>query len=279
MSVLGVIGGSGVYDLDSFKVIEEINTETPFGKPSANIKKISFNKDEFYFIPRHGEGHRLNPSEVNYRANIYAMKNIGVENILSISAVGSLKEEFAPGDFVLPNQFIDWTKGKRSRSFFENGIVGHVSVADPISNELRELIYSCSESVNTKVHNGANYICIEGPQFSTHFESRYYQSIGAEIIGMTNVPEAYLAKEAGINYATIAMITDYDAWKDEHCTVEEIMAVMKKNYISVQKLLEKIIPLIEQTTITKTTENKNAVMTSSKYISEQNQKILNMLLQ
>lgn len=278
MSSLGVIGGSGVYALDSFKVIEEINVETPFGQTSSKIKRIKFNDSEFLFIPRHGEGHRLSPSEINYKANIFALKELGVENILSISAVGSLKEEFAPGDFVLPDQFIDWTKGKRARSFFEDGMVGHVSVADPVSNKLRDLISSCQDKVETKIHNSANYICIEGPQFSTHFESRYYQSIGAEIIGMTNVPEAYLAKEAGINYATIAMITDYDAWKEEHCTVEEIMEVMKKNYLSAQQLLSVVIPKILNEKIPRPQDNQHAVMTSSKFINETNQKILNILL-
>lgn len=178
MSKIGVIGGSGVYALENFTLINETNVDTPFGKPSSSIKKIEIDGNEFLFLPRHGEGHRLNPSEINYKANIFAMKEMGVETLISVSAVGSLKAEFVPGHFVLPSQFMDWTKGIRKRSFFEGGIVGHVSVGNPVSELLRARIIECSEKTDVTLHPDANYICIEGPQFSTQFESRFYKDMG-----------------------------------------------------------------------------------------------------
>ncbi|PIP91251.1 MAG: S-methyl-5'-thioadenosine phosphorylase [Bdellovibrionales bacterium CG12_big_fil_rev_8_21_14_0_65_38_15] len=239
---LGIIGGSGVYELPELKVIEEIKVNTPFGSPSSEIIIGEIDGHRACFLPRHGKHHQLTPSEVNYRANIFALKSLGVKNIVSVSAVGSLKEEFPPEKFVLPEQFIDWTKGKRERTFFGEGVVAHVSTAEPVNLELRERIAKLCLSENIDHAKGGAYLCIEGPQFSSKAESHIYRSFGADVIGMTNVPESYLAKEAAIAYATVAMVTDYDCWKEEHCTLEEIMKVMKNNNLNARKLMSKLVP-------------------------------------
>jgi 5'-methylthioadenosine phosphorylase len=275
---LAIIGGSGVYNLDSFELMEEIEVETPYGSPSDKIKRIKFDAYEFYFLARHGSGHYISPSEINYRANIYALKSLGVDAVISVSAVGSLKEEYAPGDFVLPSQFLDWTKGLRKRTFFEQGIVGHVSNAEPVNHDIQNLIYNLSTDLHFNCHKGGTYVCIEGPQFSTKAESALYRSFDADIIGMTNVPEAFLAKEAALAYTTIAMVTDYDCWKEEHCTVEEIMKVMGNNYKSAQDLIIKLIPKILESGFSFEPENKYAVVTNSDLISDSNKKIMDMLL-
>lgn len=277
---LGIIGGSGVYSFDSIKVLEEISIETPFGFPSSKIIKAKLNDNELYFLPRHGKGHKISPSEINYRANIYALKKLGITHVLSISAVGSLREDLAPGDFFLPDQFIDWTKGKRERSFFSNGMVGHVSAANPVCNELRNRVYTLSQELSSlKTTTIGSYICIEGPQFSTKAESQIYRGFGASVIGMTNVPEAYLAKEAGLAYATVAMITDYDCWKEEHCTVDEIMKVMKGNYNNAQKLIELVVPSLCDNPTKVTKENEYAVITKPELLSAKQLEIIEVLKQ
>jgi 5'-methylthioadenosine phosphorylase len=275
---LGVIGGSGIYNLDIVKVLEEIEMDTPYGKPSGKLVRASVAESEFFFLPRHGVGHVLSPSEINYRANIYALKKLGVNTIISISAVGSLKEEIAPEDFVIPDQFIDWTKGLRKRTFFENGVVGHVSAANPVDKKLQERLVRACKEAGIKTHKDGSYICIEGPQFSSKAESHIYRSLGASVIGMTNVPEAYLAKEAGIAYSTVAMVTDYDCWRDTACTVEEIMKVLKDNYISAQKFVAKAIPDLVANPISFEAENKYAVITNKDLIGAQHKEALEVLL-
>jgi 5'-methylthioadenosine phosphorylase len=277
MSV-AVIGGSGLYQLDEFKLLEKITVETPFGMPSSELMKMSCQGADFIFLPRHGVGHAISPSEVNYRANIFALKKMGVKIIVSVSAVGSLKEECAPTDFVLPDQFIDWTKGLRARTFFSEGIVGHVSTAYPVEKSLQERIWKSCQKAEVKTHINGSYICIEGPQFSSRAESLLYRQWGATVIGMTNVPEAYLAKEAGIAYATMAMVTDYDCWKEEHCEVQEIMRVMKKNYESAQKVLVNLIPNLIQDPIQFQPENKYAVITAEQTLSLKHKIMLEVLL-
>ncbi len=279
MAKIGIIGGSGIYKLDGVNLNAEHEVETPFGKPSDKVLELSVGEDVFYFLPRHGRGHFLNPSEINYRANIFALKSLGVDTVVSISAVGSLKDQHAPGDFVLVDQFIDWTKGQRKRTFFEDGVVGHVSVAYPVNQELKARIGDVLETTDIKFARTGSYVCIEGPQFSTRAESNIYRSFQADVIGMTNVPEVYLAKEAGMAYSTVAMVTDYDCWKDEHCTVEEIMRVMGDNYISAQKLIAKLIPSLSQSPIEFEAENKYAIVTNQDLISKKNQNIIETLLQ
>jgi 5'-methylthioadenosine phosphorylase len=275
---IGVIGGSGIYEIENISLIAEHDVDTPFGKPSSSVKEMELNGAKFYFIPRHGEGHTILPSEVNYRANIFALKKLGVRYVVSISAVGSLKEEYAPGSFVMPNQFIDWTKGKRERSFFGSGMVGHVSVANPIEEKLQEILFKVCSDSGVESYKGGAYVCIEGPQFSSRAESNIYRSFGADIIGMTNVPEAFLAKEAGMAYATIAMVTDYDCWKEEHCTVPEIMKVLNKNFNSVQKTMSALIPYLDKNKFKYIPENEYAVMTKEELLSDTQKEIRSILL-
>ncbi len=277
---VAVIGGSGVYKLDAIKVENSHKVLTPFGDPSGEVLQCKVGDSGFYFIPRHGIGHTLTPSEVNYRANIYALKKLGVKYVISISAVGSLKEELPPTKFVLVDQFIDWTKGQRERTFFGGGVVGHVSCAYPIEKTLQKRIKeSCEKSGVDHAMNGS-YICIEGPQFSSRAESLFYKNgLGASVIGMTNVTEAYLAKEAGLAYASIAMVTDYDCWREgDHCTLEEIMKVMETNYKSAQKLIVELIPSLYKNPVQYIPENKMAVVTDPHKIKEKHKEILDVIL-
>lgn len=275
---LAVIGGSGIYKLDAIKQTGSRDIETPFGRPSAPVMEMEVQGAPFLFLPRHGIGHHISPSEVNYRANIYALKALGADTIVSISAVGSLQEQYAPRDFVLPDQFLDWTKGQRKRTFFDEGMVGHVSAAYPVEKNLQARIHQACLSSGVKTHLGGTYVCIEGPQFSSRAESQIYRSFGASVIGMTNVPEAYLAKEAGMAYATVAMVTDYDCWKDEHCEVSEIMAIMKDNYVSAQKLVLALIPSLVNEPVSFTPENKYAVITDPAKLSARHKEILEVVL-
>jgi len=275
---LAVIGGSGIYKLDGINLLNKIKVSTPFGDPSTEIMECEVEGAKFYFLPRHGHAHTFTPSEVNYRANIFALKKLGVNTIVSISAVGSLQEEYAPRQFVMVDQFIDWTKGLRARSFFDKGIVGHVSTADPIEKSLSKRLYEACQRAEVTSHLGGTYICIEGPQFSTRAESKLYKSFGASVIGMTNVPEAFLAKEAGMAYATVAMVTDYDGWKEEHCSVQEIMDVMKSNYVSAQRFVKEAIPDLVKNPITFTPENTYAVMTDQSLHSAYHKEILEVIL-
>ncbi len=275
---IGIIGGSGVYNIEGVEIIKEHEITTPYGAPSSPVIEAKLEGVTFFFIPRHGKQHTFLPSEVNYRANLFALKSFGVEYIISVSAVGSLKEELPPTTFVLVDQFIDWTKGKRERSFFGNGIVAHVSDADPTQKELREMMAESCKEAKVDYKEGGSYICIEGPQFSTRAESKLYQSFGASVIGMTNVPEAFLAKEAGIAYATIAMVTDFDGWKDEHCTVEEVMKVMKTNNANAQNVLKILLPKLEKGKFNFEKENAIGIMTPKENWSDEQKKIMEVLL-
>lgn len=277
MSKVGVLGGSGIYTLEGIEIIKEHNVETPFGSPSDAVIEAKLDGETIYFLARHARGHKFLPHEVNYRANLFALKSLGVDVIVSVSAVGSLKEEHAPTDFVLPSQFIDWTKGKRERTFFGEGIVAHISSAYPVEKVLQDRIYKACQDNDVRAHKGGTYICIEGPQFSSRAESELYRSFGADVIGMTNVPEAYLAKEAGIAYATIAMVTDYDCWKDEHCTVEEIMKVMAKNNETAHRLLINLLPDLVKNPISFQKENQFGIMTPMENMTKEQRKWIEVL--
>ena len=277
-AILGIIGGSGVYQLEGINIIEELDVDTPYGKPSSPVMLAELSGERFLFIPRHGKKHTVLPHEVNYVANVYALKMLGAEYLISVSAVGSLKEEHAPTNFVLPDQFIDWTKGGRRRTFFGEGIVAHVSVANPVEKSLQAIMARAFEGKGLNYHVGGSYLCIEGPQFSTKAESNIYRSFGADVIGMTNVPESYLAKEAGMAYATIAMVTDYDCWKEEHCTVDEIMRVMSTNNQNVQKVLKEVIPEVCKNPPKFQKENAIGIMTPRDQLSERSKEILEILL-
>jgi len=281
---IAVIGGSGIYDFETIRIVDKYPAETPFGSPSSPIMEAEISdpsagrKFRFYFLTRHGEGHILSPSDINYRANIFALKQMGARYVISISAVGSLKEELPPTMIVLPDQFIDWTKGFRKRTFFTKGMVGHVSAAVPVDPGLMEMIAETCRKVGVQCSSGGSYICIEGPQFSSKAESAIYQSFGASVIGMTNVPEAYLAKEAGMAYATIAMVTDYDCWREEHCSVEEIMKVLSVNYGSAQKIIQHLIPSLSEHPVAHTPENRNITITSEEKLTPAHREILKVLL-
>jgi len=227
---IGIIGGSGLYSMPGFEAIEELNTQTPFGKPSDNYVLGTLAGRQVAFLARHGRGHRISPSELNFRANIYGMKSLGVERIISLSAVGSLKEEHRPLDFVIPDQFFDRTRGRVS-TFFGEGLVAHISFADPICPELAEVVTGACGAVGVNAHKGGAYLCMEGPAFSTKAESNVYRSWGMDVIGMTNLQEAKLAREAEICYVTVAMVTDYDCWHADHdaVTVTDIVATLLKN--------------------------------------------------
>lgn len=275
---IAVIGGSGVYKIDGIELIKEHNVSTPFGNPSSAIIEAKLNGATFYFLPRHGKHHSFTPSDINYRANIFALKELGVEYLISVSAVGSLKEEYPPTTFVIADQFIDWTKGLRERTFFNNGFVGHVSVANPVEAQLQKMIVDSCKEVGVKHGVGGSYICIEGPQFSSKAESQIYRSFGASVIGMTNVPEAYLAKEAGMAYATIAMVTDYDCWKEEHCTLEEIMKVMATNNQQAHAVLKNIIPKLSAKPFSFQKENTFAILSKPEKLSNEQSHIVEVLL-
>lgn len=227
---IGIIGGSGLYSMPGFVAEEEVNISTPFGDPSDNYVVGTLGGHHVAFLARHGRGHRISPSELNFRANIYGMKSLGVERILSLSAVGSLKEEHKPLDFVIPDQFVDRTRGRIS-TFFGEGLVAHVSFADPICPELADVVEGACHIAGVNSKKGGTYLCMEGPAFSTRAESNLYRSWGMDVIGMTNLQEARLAREAEICYVTIAMVTDYDCWHEEHAsvTVTDILATLQQN--------------------------------------------------
>jgi len=235
---IGIIGGSGLYDMAEVTDREERTVETPFGSPSAPYVIGTLRGKRVAFLARHGAGHRFMPTELNFRANIYGLKTLGVEYILSASAVGSLKEEYKPLDLVIPDQFIDRTRGRVS-TFFGNGIVAHVGFAHPFCKPLSAIAYDSAKGAGASVHKGGTYVCMEGPQFSTLAESKLYRSWGADIIGMTNLQEAKLAREAEICYTTIALVTDYDCWhpSHDHVTVEMIVANLVQNAKTAQQVI------------------------------------------
>jgi len=239
MGKIGIIGGSGLYKIEGITRVKEIAVDTPFGKPSGKFVLGNLEGREVVFVPRHDVGHRIPPSHINYRANIYAMKKLGVDRIISVTACGSLKEELKPLDFVVVDQFVDRTNYARDMSFFEEGIVAHIEFAHPVCAGLADLLYESAKSLNLRVHKGGTYINMEGPAFSTFAESNLYRSWGMDVIGMTNFAEAKLAREAEICYATLAAVTDYDCWHTQHAsvTIEMIIQNLLKNIENAKKIL------------------------------------------
>ena len=241
---VGIIGGSGLYQMPELTEIEEVKVDTPFGEPSDAFIVGTLEGERVAFLPRHGLGHRLTPTEVPFRANVYAMKLLGVERILSASAVGSLQERYAPLDMVIPDQFFDRTRGRvRESTFFGEGIVAHVSFAHPVCNELGNVIQEACGVADVRVHRGGTYLCMEGPAFSTVAESNVYRSWGMDIIGMTNLQEAKLAREAEICYATLALVTDYDCWHPGHdaVSIETVVEYLNKNVRNAQNILRETV--------------------------------------
>ena len=244
-AAVGVIGGSGLYELPGMTDVRWRRVRTPFGDPSDEYCVGRFDGRLVVFLPRHGRGHRLTPSELNFRANIWGLKSLGVEWVISVSAVGSMKEAIRPLDLVIPEQFVDVTKCRVS-SFFGDGIVAHVSMADPVCPHLASTLEKAARASGATVHRGGTYVCIEGPQFSTRAESRIFRGWGADVIGMTNVPEAKLAREAELCYATLALATDYDVWHDSHeaVTVAAVIQNLLRNVETAKDVLTRVIPAV-----------------------------------
>ncbi len=264
MIVLGVIGGSGLYEMEGLTEIERIAVKTPFGAPSDEYIVGRLGHTKMVFLPRHGRGHRILPHEINFRANVFAIKTLGVEWLLSVSAVGSMKEDIRPGDIVLPDQFIDRTKGRQA-SFFGDGVAGHVGFADPICLDLLGWVYEGATAAGARVHRGGTYVVIEGPMFSTRAESKLYRSWGVDVIGMTNLPEAKLAREAEMSYATIALATDYDCWHEteEDVSVEAVVALLKKNVALAKSIVKNTAERIPKAAVSRYREAaRYAIMTS-----------------
>lgn len=278
--ILAVIGGSGLYEFDDLKEITTIEVDTPFGKPSSPITIGKLNGKKVAFLARHGIGHVLSPSEVPYRANIYALKALGVKRIVSVSACGSLREAYAPGCIIIPNQIFDFTH-KRNRSFFGNGLVAHVSVANPFCENLSGVLEQTLKEMDVKYHRGGTYITIEGPRFSTKGESSLYRLWGIDIIGMTASPEVFLAREAEMCYTTMAHVTDYDVWhvSEEPVTVEMVVRTLMKNISAAQQAIRKMVEKIDPTDSCQCEQAlKDALITNPEYINPQKREQLSLLI-
>ena len=278
--IIGIIGGSGLYSMPDFEAREELTLDTPWGSPSDAYHLGRLSGQEVAFLARHGRGHRISPSELNFRANIHGFKQLGVERIISLSAVGSLKEEHKPLDFVIPDQFFDRTRGRVS-TFFGEGLVAHISFADPVCPQLAEVVRSACTGAGVTVKKGGTYLCMEGPAFSTKAESNIYRSWGMDVIGMTNLQEAKLAREAEICYVTVAMVTDYDCWHPHHdaVTVADIIAVLNKNADNACKVVAGAVAAMPESRECKCgSALKHALITDRKAVPEITRKKLELLV-
>ncbi len=278
---LGVIGGSGVYAMHGVDVVNEHEVATPFGAPSDLVVETRIGGKSVMFLPRHGRGHTLLPSEVNSRANIFAMKKLGVSHLLAVSAVGIMQEEIHPGDMVVPEQIFDRTRGARAGTFFGDGIAGHVSLADPFCDELRQIAIQASAAAGANVHAGGVYVCMEGPQFSTRSESNYYrEALNATVIGMTALPEAKLAREAELCYALLAMGTDYDCWheEEEDVSIEAVVSVLKANAEMANGIVQMAAGMLpEKSDCACMHAAEYAIITAPAHISDETKKRLSVL--
>ena len=281
MGRIGIIGGSGLYELEGIKKIEEVSINTPYGAPSGSFIISELEDKEVVFIPRHGKHHQINPSCINYRANIYGMKKLGVDKIISVSACGSLKEEYKPLDFLIPAQFVDRTNQARKHTFFDQGVTVHVNFAHPVCKDLTGVLKQAADDVKVTAHYGGTYLNMEGPQFSTLAESKLYRSWGMDIIGMTNMAEARLAREAEMCYVSLAAITDYDCWHASHdsVTTDVVLDNLKKNVVNSKNILKKFISLVPGQKSCKCQEAlKHAIVTSSEFIPEEVKQKLDIIL-
>jgi 5'-methylthioadenosine phosphorylase len=277
---IGIIGGSGLYAMPGFEAQEELKLSTPFGDPSDAYIVGQLEGKRVAFLARHARGHRISPSELNFRANIYGLKMLGVERIISLSAVGSLKEEHAPLDFVIPDQFVDRTRGRIS-TFFGGGIVAHISFADPVCGQMAALAHAAAKTIGIRSKLGGTYLCMEGPAFSTRAESNLYRSWGMDVIGMTNLQEAKLAREAEICYVTVAMVTDYDCWHSEHdaVTVDQIIATLNQNAANACALVRDVVAKMPAERACKCgSALKHALITAPGVIPEEAKQRLGLLI-
>jgi 5'-methylthioadenosine phosphorylase len=281
MSKIGIIGGSGLYKIEGLEIIKQSEVKTPFGAPSDKFTIGRLEGKEVVFLPRHGVGHNISPSQINYRANIFAMKKLGVERIMSVTACGSLKEELKPLDFVVVDQFVDRTNQARAMTFFDSGMVSHIVFSHPVCPELSGQIYTCGKKLNLNMHQGGTYLNMEGPQFSTLAESNLYRSWGMDVIGMTNMAEAKLCREAEICYSTLACITDYDCWYPDHAsvTLEMVMSNLAKNVDNAKKLICRVIKeLNPQRSCYCGEALKFAIVTDKKLIPAKTKKDLDIII-
>jgi 5'-methylthioadenosine phosphorylase len=242
--MLAVIGGTGLYDLDGMQVERELSPDTPFGRASGAVRQGRLHGREILFLARHGAGHRLLPHEVNYRANIFALKRAGATQILSFSAVGSLAEAVAPGDLAMPTQYFDWTRGARARSFFGDGVAAHIATATPVSENMVRWAAAQAKQLGITLHTELTYACVEGPRLGTRAESHFMRSVGCQLVGMTNIPEVFLAREAQICYATVGIVTDYDCWMDDpskHVSISAIFELYGKSLVKARQLLDALL--------------------------------------
>jgi 5'-methylthioadenosine phosphorylase len=280
-TTLGIIGGSGLYDMAGLTALEELTISTPFGAPSDVILRGDLGETTLLFLPRHGRGHRIPPHRINYRANMFALKVLGAQQLLSVSAVGSLKEEIQPGDMVVVDQFIDRTRTRANTFFEEHGIVAHVGFGDPTDAALSAAVLAAVREVGARVHFGGTYVCMEGPQFSTRAESNMYRSWGASVIGMTNLPEAKLAREAELPYASLAMATDYDCWHQSAAavSVEAVIAVLTHNVDTARKTIAALLPrLPDPSSSPATYALKDAIITAPNHIGRPTRELLAPLI-
>ncbi|PIR22894.1 MAG: 5'-methylthioadenosine phosphorylase [Deltaproteobacteria bacterium CG11_big_fil_rev_8_21_14_0_20_45_16] len=276
--MIGILGGTGLYKIEGAEISEELEIETPFGKPSAKLKRVSLQKKDYIFLPRHGENHQYLPHEINYAANIYALKTLGVSQIISISAIGSLNELLKPGDFALIKQYIDATKGFRRQSFFGNGLVGHVSTADPVCSRLSSELFERAIECKMNAHKDTTYVCVEGPRLGTRAESFYFQSMKADVIGMTNVPEAFLAREAQICYASMGVITDFDCWKEENVAdTLEILTRYKQSLETVNTFLNTQLSKLQASDCACRHALRTALLTDPSNLQGAQKKVLDIL--
>ncbi|HSL60185.1 MAG TPA: S-methyl-5'-thioinosine phosphorylase [Desulfotignum sp.] len=242
--MLAIIGGTGFYQIEGLEITAVLDMDTPFGKPSAPVVQAAYQQKKILFLPRHGASHEWLPHEINYRANIFALKKLGATRIISVSATGSLKEDIHPGELVIPSQYFDWTRGRRQASFFGNGLAAHISTAEPVCSSLTRWIADHAGEMDLPLHTGRTYACVEGPRLGTKAESQFLRLAGCDLVGMTNVPEAFLAKEAQLCYAAICIITDYDCWKDDpshHASLASVLALYSKSIQKAQALLRSLM--------------------------------------
>lgn len=277
---IGIIGGSGLYNMEALTDRKPVTVDTPFGKPSDDYVLGTLADQRIVFLPRHGRGHRLTPSELNFRANIYGFKNLGVEHIVSVTAVGSLRENIHPLDIVIPDQFFDRTRERRS-TFFGNGLVAHITFSEPVCPVLAGLVYECASKSGVSTHKGGTLLCIEGPAFSTRIESNLYRQWGMDIIGMTSLQEAKLAREAEICYAAMAMVTDFDCWHEDESevTVETVIQNLNQNISHAKKIIQDVVPRIpKRRECLCATALEKAIMTDTKVIPEETRRKLGILV-
>ena len=278
---IGIIGGSGFYNINGLERISELSVDTPWGNPSDKYSLFKYEEKEIIFLPRHGSGHELLPAEINYRANIYGMKQLGIERIISVSAVGSYKEEIAPRDIVIVDQFFDRTRNSENNSFFGDGIVGHVSFAEPVCPVLSEILYNSLSQQKSKVHQGGTYVNMEGPAFSTKAESQFFKKMGMDVIGMTNMKEARLAREAEICFSTIALVTDYDAWHEdlEPVSIPEVMANLNASIESAREgILSALLNIPEKRECACATALSSALITNINSMSSESRGKISLLI-